>query len=262
MFKVEEIVYFVPTIGEEMNERKIALVTGAAGTMGKAVAKVLLEENIKVVLMDIDQSRVEALAEELQMGSFPISFDVSKPVEVEKGIRKIENKVGAVDILVNNAGILSNNKIMDCSSGEWQKIMQVNVDGAFYLSQAVIPSMKEKGWGRIINTTSLAAKNGGLTAGTAYSVSKGALISLTFSLAAELAAYGLTVNGIAPAYVRTPMISEQLTEKQRQEVLKKIPVHRFCEPEEFAHVVKFLINPLSGFITGEIIDQNGGLLFD
>jgi 3-oxoacyl-[acyl-carrier protein] reductase len=93
-------------------------------------------------------------------------------------------------------------------------------------------------------------------------VSKGGLISLTFSLAAETARFGITVNGIAPAYVRTPMITEQLTEAQRQEVLKKIPVGRFCESEEFAHVVRFLIHPLAGFITGEIIDQNGGLLFD
>lgn len=89
--------------------------------------------------------------------------------------------------------------------------------------------------------------------------SKGALHSLTFSLAIECAADGVTVNGIAPAYVRTPMVTEQLTEEQRNEVLSKIPVHRFCEPEEVAHTVMFLISPLSGFITGEIIDQNGGL---
>jgi 3-oxoacyl-[acyl-carrier protein] reductase len=138
----------------------------------------------------------------------------------------------------------------------------VNLDGAFFTSRAVLPGMKRKRWGRIINTSSLAAKSGGITAGTAYSVAKGGLISLTFSLAAETAAYGITVNGIAPAYVRTPMITEQLTEEQRREVLKKIPVGRFCEPEEFAHVVRFLVHPLAGFITGEIIDQNGGLLFD
>ena len=87
-------------------------------------------------------------------------------------------------------------------------------------------------------------------------------MSLTFSLAAELAPFGVTANGIAPAYVRTPMVTEQLTEEQRQELLKKIPVGRFCEPEEFAHVVSFLIDDMAGFITGEIIDQNGGLHFD
>ena len=122
--------------------------------------------------------------------------------------------------------------------------------------------MKKRGWGRIINTSSVAAKSGGITAGTAYSTSKGAVIALTFSLALELASYGITVNGIAPAYVKTPMVTEQLTEKQRQELLKKIPVGRFCEAEEFAHVVTFLADDKAGFITGEIIDQNGGLHFD
>jgi 3-oxoacyl-[acyl-carrier protein] reductase len=93
-------------------------------------------------------------------------------------------------------------------------------------------------------------------------VSKGALTSLTFSLARELAPHGVTANGISPAYVRTPMITEQLTEAQRQALLKDIPVGRFCEPEEFAHVVRFLASPLAGFITGEIVDINGGLLMD
>ena len=103
---------------------------------------------------------------------------------------------------------------------------------------------------------------GGLTAGTAYAASKGALTSLTFSLAREFAPHGVTANGISPAYVKTPMITEQLTEAQRQALLRDIPVGRFCEPEEFAHVVSFLASPLAGFITGEIVDLNGGLVMD
>jgi 3-oxoacyl-[acyl-carrier protein] reductase len=105
-------------------------------------------------------------------------------------------------------------------------------------------------------------KSGGLTAGTAYSTSKGAMGALTFSLAREAAAFGVTVNGIAPAYVKTPMVTEQLTEAQRQALLAQIPVGRFCEPEEFAHCIAFLVSPMSGFITGEILDINGGLHFD
>ena len=164
-----------------------------------------------------------------------------------------------MDILVNNAGILSNNKAEATTDDEWRRVMAANLDGAFYWSRAVLPGMKTRGWGRIINVCSLAAKTGGLTAGTAYSTSKGALTSLTFSLAREAAAHGVTVNGISPAYVKTPMITEGLNEAQRRQLLSQIPVGRFCEPEEFAHAVRFLASPLAGFITGEILDVNGGL---
>jgi len=121
--------------------------------------------------------------------------------------------------------------------------------------------MKARRWGRIVNVSSLAAQTGGITAGTAYAASKGGVLSLTFSLAAETAPFGITVNAVAPAYVKTPMIMEQLSEAERQAVLSKIPVGRFCEPEEFAHVVRFLVSPLAGFITGEVVNLNGGLYF-
>ncbi len=140
--------------------------------------------------------------------------------------------------------------------------MSIKLDGAFFLSSLALPGMKARRAGRIVNTCSLAMKSGGLTAGTAYTTSKGALQALTFSLARESASFGVTVNGIAPAYVKTPMVTEQLTEDQRQALLKQIPVGRFCEPEEFAHCVRFFLSPLSGFITGEILDLNGGLHFD
>jgi len=245
-----------------MADKKIALITGAVGVLGQATARFLLEDSIFTVLADLDPGALDSLCRQLGSNTYPIAFDVGDSGQVDAAVKKIEQDVGTIDILLNIAGILSNNKALETKPEEWRKIMRVNLDGAFYLSRAVLPGMKRKRWGRIINTSSLAAKSGGITAGTAYSVSKGGLISLTFSLAAETAPFGITVNGIAPAYVRTPMITEQLTEAQRRELLKKIPVGRFCEPEEFAHVVRFLIHPLAGFITGEIIDQNGGLLFD
>jgi 3-oxoacyl-[acyl-carrier protein] reductase len=224
---------------------KTAVVTGAAGTMGRAVVSFLKSDGLKVIGVDLK-------------GQDCAHCDISNPDAVKHLIREI----GAVDILVNNAGILSNHKAEATTPEEWRKVLAANLDGAFYLSREVIPGMKARRWGRIVNTCSLAAKTGGLTAGTAYAVSKGALTSLTFSLARELAPHGVTVNGISPAYVKTPMVTEGLTEAQRQALLAQIPVGRFCEPEEFAHVVRFLVSPLAGFITGEIVDLNGGLVMD
>jgi 3-oxoacyl-[acyl-carrier protein] reductase len=246
----------------EVLKGKVALVTGAAGTMGLAAVKVLLEDGCKVALVDFNQQRNEALAGELGLNAAAFSFDISDPTAVRRSHEQIVQRLGAVDILVNNAGILSNNKAEATDAAEWRRVLGANLDGAFYLAQCVMPAMKARRGGRIINTCSLAAKTGGLTAGTAYSVSKGALTSLTFSLARELAPFGVTSNGISPAYVKTPMITEQLNDEQRQKILKDIPVGRFCEPEEFAHVVRFLASPLAGFITGEVIDLNGGLLMD
>jgi len=248
-------------------EIRTALVTGAAGTMGRAATQGLLADGVRVAVADINLEALENVRKELAEGGegdrlYTISFDISDADACGSAVRQIVKDFGSIDILVNNAGILSKNKIADTTPEEWRKVFAVNLDGAFYLCKACLPGMRERKWGRIINVCSFAAKSGGITAGTSYSVSKSAMIGLTFSLAAETTATGITVNGIAPAYVKTPMVTQQLSEEERQAVIAKIPVGRYCEPEEFAHVVRFLASPLAGFITGEIIDQNGGLQFD
>ena len=243
-------------------EGKVALVTGAAGVLGFATAEALAADGMNVVLADIDGERLQVLAAQVDGDAVPLVLDVSKPDAAADACAGLAEDCGGVDVLVNNAGVLSNSKVAETSPEEWRRIMAINLDGAFYLSRACLPGMKAKGWGRIINVCSLAAKTGGLTAGTAYTASKGGMEALTFSLARESAGDGVTVNGIAPAYIKTPMVTEQLSEEQRQKLLADIPVGRFCEADEVAHVVRFLVSPLSGFITGEIIDINGGLHMD
>jgi 3-oxoacyl-[acyl-carrier protein] reductase len=246
---------------KENGEGRVAIVTGAAGTMGAAAAKRLAEDNYKVALLDIAADRLQAVATGIK-GSLAIAGDIADADRVGTIVAEIEQKLGPVSVLVNNAGILSNNKSAETTPEEWRRVLSVNLDAAFFLARAVLPGMKQRHYGRVVNVCSLAMKSGGLTAGTAYTTSKSAIGGLTFSLAREVASFGVTVNGIAPAYVKTPMVTEQLTEAQRQALLAQIPVGRFCEPEEFAHCVAFLVSPMSGFITGEILDINGGLHFD
>lgn len=247
---------------ERIHEGHTAIVTGAAGVLGMATTRALIDRGAKVIMVDIDQDGLDQLSAELGEQAIASKIDLRDANEISDSARRLLDEVGGVDILVNNAGILSNNKSATTTPAEWRNVLSINLDAALYLSQAVLPGMRKRKWGRIVNTCSLAGKTGGLTAGTAYSTSKGALAALTFSLAREVAGDGVTANGIAPAYVKTPMVTEQLTEAQRQDLLKQIPVGRFCEPEEFAHTVSFLTHPLAGFITGEIVDLNGGLLFD
>jgi 3-oxoacyl-[acyl-carrier protein] reductase len=239
---------------------KTALVTGAAGGIGAAISRALAQAGATLILADIASGPTEALAGEL--GAHAVRADLSDADAVSAMASDVLSRNGRVDILVNNAGILSNAKIGATSLQEWHRVHGINVDAAFLLAQAFLPAMRAARWGRIINMSSYAAKSGGLTAGTAYSVSKSAMIGLTYSIAREVAAEGVTANAIAPAYVMSPMISEQLTEAQRLAQLAAIPVGRFCEPEEVAHAVMFLASPLAGFITGEVIDLNGGLHFD
>jgi 3-oxoacyl-[acyl-carrier protein] reductase len=241
---------------------KTVVVTGAAGPMGMAVVRAMLEDGARLALVDVDALRLDSVVRFLRGTTLAVPCDVSDPAAVRQAHASVEATLGPVDVLVNNAGVLSNNKAEATDDSEWRRVMSVNVDGAFYWSRAVLPAMKKRGWGRIVNIASLAAKTGGLTAGTAYAASKGALASLTFSLAREAAPHGVTVNAIAPAYVKTPMVTEQLNEAQQRQILTQIPVGRFCEPEEFAHAVMFLASPLSGFITGEVLDVNGGLQMD
>ena len=244
------------------DKNHLAMVTGAAGVLGLAIAKSFINNNYRVILIDLDQGKLDDLSNKLGNLAIPIALDISDPQAVKDTCKKVRLKYGDVSVLVNNAGILSNNKLENTSDEEWQKILSVNLSGAFYLCRECLPGMKAQKWGRIVNISSLVVKTGGLTAGTGYAASKGGMTTLTLSIARESAPFGVTANGIAPAYINTPMVTDFLSEEQKQELLNQIPVGRFCEAEEVAHLVSYLASPLAGFVTGEIIDINGGLHMD
>mmetsp|Transcript_13813 Transcript_13813/g.55510 ORF Transcript_13813/g.55510 Transcript_13813/m.55510 type:complete len:257 (-) Transcript_13813:4361-5131(-) len=253
-------------IRELSEDMKTAMVTGATGALGRAVVDMLLRIRFKVVVHD---SNLDALNEMVaNLGDkatndnlYPICFDATDPESVSAACKRIDSEFSTVYVLINNAGTHSQEPTNATSLAEWHRVFAANVDSAFLLSKELLPAMKQRKWGRIVNTCSLAAKTGGVTTGVSFASSKGALHSLTFALARECAKCNVTVNGVAPAYVRTAA-NESFPADMSSMLLKYIPVGRFCEPEEFAHTVEFLISPKAGFITGEIIDMNGGLVMD
>ena len=243
-------------------KERTAVVTGAAGNAALAVVRALLEDGAQVALVDPDALRLDSLIRFLRGTTVAIPCDSSDGGAVLQAHGQIEKVLGPVDIVVNTADSTSSSTLETTDADEWRRVISANVDSAFHWSRAVVPGMKKREWGRIVNVLSHAAKNSRGDTGPAYAASHGALASFTFALAREVAAHGITVNGVAPAYVESSAALEQLNEAQRRQLLAQIPVGRFCKPEELAHAVRFLVSPLAGFVTGEIIDLNGGILMD
>jgi 3-oxoacyl-[acyl-carrier protein] reductase len=239
---------------------RTAVVTGAAGAVGIAIARALLEEGLQVALVDLDAMRMDNLIRFLRGTTLAVACDVSDALAVKQAHAQVEKVLGPVDILVNGAATSSMDRFEATTDDEWHRVMGANVDGAFHWCRAALPGMRKRGWGRIVNVGSLAAKTGAGSS-VAYAASKGALASLTFALAREAAGDGVTVNAVAPAFVMTTAVNE-MNDAQRRQLLAQVPVGRFCDPEEVAHAVRFFVSPLAGFVTGEVLDVNGGYLTD
>ncbi len=241
---------------------QVALVTGANAGMGLATTRALLEAGYRVAATDL---RTETVADTLSSFGDRLAcctMDVGDMAQVHAACDQIERQFGRIDVCVNNAGFLQYANCEQTTPELWHKTLRTNLDGVFFVSQRVAPGMKSRGFGRIVNVSSFGAKTGGLSPLPAYAASKGGVISLTFSFAREYAAFGVTCNALAPTFVKTQMLTEQVSAERQAELRQKIPVGRFCELEEFAHCVLFLAHPMSGFITGEVLDLNGGLQFD
>lgn len=241
---------------------QVALVTGANAGMGLATTRALLEAGYRVAATDLQTTQVASVLASHGDRLACFTMDVSDQTQVHAACDAIEARFGRIDVCVNNAGFLQYANCEQTTPELWHKTLRINLDGVFYVSQRVAPGMKARGFGRIVNVSSYGAKTGGLSPLPAYAASKGGVTSLTFSFAREYAPFGVTCNALAPTFVKTQMLTEQVSAERQAELRQKIPVGRFCELEEFAHCVLFLAHPMSGFITGEVLDLNGGLQFD
>lgn len=236
---------------------QVALVTGAATGIGEAVAKRLDMAGATVIIADIDGAAAQAAAARVGRAAQWLCVDVTDPAAIKRSVEAILKENGDLQILVNNAGVAGKAApIWEQTDDDWRKVMAVNIDGPFFLCRAVIPHMRSRGYGRIVNIASVAGKEGNPNM-VAYSASKAALIGLTKSIAKEVAAEGICVNAVSPAVVHTKIL-DQLTPAQIDYMVQRIPMKRTGEPEEIAAVVHFLASRDCSFVTGQCYDVSGG----
>ncbi len=239
---------------------KVALITGAAQGIGKAIALMLAKNGADIVVSDINLDKAQETSREIEaMGrrSMAIKVDVSKSEEVEQMVEKIINEFGKIDILVNNAGITRDKLILRMTEEDWDTVLNVNLKGTFNCTKAVIRHMSKQKSGKIVNIASVSGEMG--NPGQAnYSASKAGVIGFTKTIAREFAQRGINVNAIAPGYIETPM-TDVLPEKVKEELKKMIPLERLGKPEDVAQAVLFLVSEASSYITGQVLNVNGGL---
>jgi NAD(P)-dependent dehydrogenase (short-subunit alcohol dehydrogenase family) len=243
---------------------QVALVSGAARGVGLASARRLAELGAHVILTDVDQPAGAAAAESLCADGLHAAFillDVSNVAAIRNCVSRVAKEHRHLDVLVNNAGICPLAEIEDVTEEQFERTMQVNLKGTFFLSQAVVPLMKAQRRGRIVNVASVSARSGGAMPVAPYAASKAGIVSLTKTFASHLAPYGVNVNAVAPGPVDTDL-TRAWTGEQREGVRRAIPWGRFATADEVAGVVAFLAGPDSAYMTGTTVDVNGGLRMD
>ncbi len=239
---------------------KVALVTGGAQGIGKAVALLLARNGADSVVSDVNLERAEETSREIQsLGrkAMAIKADVSRVGDVEGMVQAILEKFGKIDILINNAGIARDKLILRMTEEDWDAVLGVNLKGTFNCTKAVIKHMSKQRSGKIVNIASVVGEMG--NAGQAnYSASKAGVIGFTKTVAREFAQRGINVNAIAPGYIQTPM-TDVLPDKAKEELKRMIPMERMGQPEDVAQAALFLVSEASSYITGHVLNVNGGI---
>ena len=245
-------------------KNQVAVVTGAAKGIGWSIALALVDEGARVVPVDVDREalrRLQVEAEKRGGQILPVACDIEKSSNVKAMVEEVLGTFGRIDLLVNNAGIIRRGTIETVDEDDWDRVIAVNLKGTFNCCKAVVGTMKRQGSGKIVNVSSIAGKIGDITSAPGYGSSKAGSDALMKTLARQLAPSGIRVNAVAPHAIETEM-SAQWSEAKRREVIAGIPLGRLGRPQDVAEAVLFLASDAASFITGEILDVNGGAFMD
>lgn len=241
-------------------EGKVALVTGGAQGIGRSIGLLLAEKGATIVISDINLQKAEETVQEIQSlerKAMAFQVDVANFSEVEKMVDTIVERFSRIDILVNNAGITRDKLILRMSEEDWDSVIRINLKGTFNCTKAALKYMSRQRSGKIVNIASVSGIMG--NPGQAnYSASKAGIIGFTKTIAREFAQRGINVNAIAPGYIQTPM-TDVLPEKVKEELKRLIPMERLGQPEDVAQAVLFLVSEASSYITGQVLNVNGGI---
>lgn len=241
---------------------KNALVTGGSRGIGKAIALKLSSNGVNVAISYINnKEKAKEVVDEIEKNGvkgIALKADISKEEDVLNMVKDIETELGAIDILVNNAGITRDNLIIRMKPDEWDDVIGTNLKGTYLCTKSVVRGMMKKRYGKIINIASVVGITGNLGQGN-YSASKAGVIGFTKSMARELASRGINVNAVAPGFIETDM-TEILEEDIKNSLVKSIPMGRIGKPEDIANIVIFLASEISDYITGQVINVDGGMV--